>query len=283
MDRVIELKIERDCLLRDFLRNRFSGRRIHFLREKGHILLNGQPASVTAHAKAGDAVRLVFSEQLTFDYPPQDMGLREIYSDEDVLVVYKPSGVASMPVAPHFSANLLNGIKFLYPQGVFRVVTRLDRNTSGLVLLAKNALSHSILHENIRLIKKTYTAVCVGELIAPVTVDAPIISDGGAKRRVGEGGKPSKTHVIASKPHPSGSLVTVVTETGRTHQIRVHLAFIGHPLCGDLLYGSPSLGSNGAGGHLLCCSGVEFIHPITGKNMKFSIDGEADLASREGF
>ena len=274
MDRVLEYKIEKDCILRDLLRRKYSGRRIHFLREKGCLLLNGQNVNVSAMAKKGDVLTMTFKETETFDYLPIDMGLKIIYEDEDVLVVFKPSGVASMPVAPHFSANLFNGLKFLFPDGVFRVVTRLDKDTSGIVLIAKNALSHSILHSEIRSIEKTYTAIVEGVVKAPITISAPICSTDGAKRMVGEGGKPSITHIIdARQIDCAHSFVTIKTETGRTHQIRVHLAYIGYPLVGDSLYG------NGGNGHILCCSGIVFTHPISRKKMSFEVDGTANLGT----
>ena len=280
MNRIITLTIEKDCLLKNFLRSRYSGRRIHFLREKGHILLNGEAVNVTAQAKKGDTLQLVFTETCSFDYIPEDLKIKPVYEDEDVLVVYKPAGVPSMPAAPHYTGNLYNGLKFLYPEGVFRIVTRLDKDTSGLVLLAKNALSHSILHEEIRCVKKTYAAICEGTVPAPLVIDAPIASDGGVKRFVSETGKPSKTRIIASKPISLGSFVTVITDTGRTHQIRVHLAHIGHPIAGDALYGSKS---PVAGGQLLTCCEICFTHPVTRKKLGFSIDGEANLLERAGF
>ena len=277
MDRKITLEIGKDCLIIDFLRNRFSGRRIHFLREKGCVLLNGAPVTVRDRARAGDRLELLFKENGSFDYIPQDLGVKIVYEDEDVLVAYKPEGVPSMPAAPHFTGNLFNGLKYLRPNDVFRVVTRLDKDTSGLVLLAKNALSHSILHEEMRSVVKTYAAVCDGNVTAPVLIDAPIGSNDGAERFVSENGKPAKTHIIASKPFPFGSLVKIVTETGRTHQIRVHLAYIGHPIAGDGLYGN---GKAFAGGHLLTCCGIAFTHPVSREKREISLDGEADLLRR---
>lgn len=274
-ERTIEHKIEGECLIRDYLRRRYSGRRIHFLREKGCLLLNGTPVTVADRAMKGDLLTLIFKETESFDYQPIDLGVRTIYTDEDILVVYKPAGVASMPVAPHFSANLLNGVKFLYSEGVFRVVTRLDKNTSGLVLLTKNALSHSILHEEVRSIKKTYTALVEGNLSAPITIDAPICSDGGAKRFVAEGGKPAKTRIIASNPIGDNSLLTIQIDTGRTHQIRVHTAHVGHPIVGDGLYGAKD-----NLGQMLACTGLEFVHPITRAKMEFFIDKTEEIRRR---
>ena len=197
-----------------------------------------------------------------------------------ILIIYAFSHAVStalrpsMPAAPHFDGNLFNGLKFLYPDGVFRVVTRLDKDTSGLVLVAKNALAHSVLFEEVRFIEKTYTALVEGEL-SPIVIDAPIVSDGSAARRVGEGGKPAITRIIDAKPRGDASLLTIVTETGRTHQIRVHLSHVGHPLVGDVLYGARQ-----GGGQLLCCTGIGFIHPVTRQKMEFFIDGEAEIDQR---
>ena len=266
MDRIIEYVLERDCGIRDFLRARYSGRRLHFLREEGCVLLNGEPAKISDRARAGDRLTLIFKETASFDYAPEDLGIVPVYEDEDVLVVIKPKGVPSMPAAPHFTGNLFCGLKFLYPDGVFRVVTRLDKDTSGLVLLAKNAAAHSFFYKNMREIEKTYIAVAEGELTAPLEIDAPIAADSGPKRYVAESGKPAKTHIIAAKPHSEGTLVTVKISTGRTHQIRVHLAHIGHPIVGDPLYGG------GGEGQLLCCAGLSFAHPVTGEILDFTCD-----------
>lgn len=271
MDRILELAVEKDCLIRDLLRARFSGRRIHFLREKGHLLKNGQPVTVAERAERGDKLTLIFKETGSFDHPPQNLGIQVIYEDEDILVCYKPRGIPSMPAAPHFDNNLYNGIKFLRPEGVFRVVTRLDKDTSGIVLMAKNALAHSLLHENMADISKTYAALVRGDVSAPLTIDAPILSDGGRKRRVSPEGKPAITRIIGAKRMGENTCLTVRPETGRTHQIRVHLAYIGHPIVGDPLYGE------GGDGQLLCCCGLEFAHPVTGEKLGFYIDGEADL------
>lgn len=266
MDRIIEHVLSGDCKIRDFLKTRYSGRRIRFLRQEGCLLKNGEPATVADRARAGDRLTLIFKETASFDYAPEDLGIVPVYEDKDVLVVFKPRGVPSMPAAPHFTGNLYCGLKFLYPDGVFRVVTRLDKDTSGLVLLAKNAAAHSFFYKNIREIEKTYIAVASGELTAPLTIDAPIATDSSPKRYVAESGKSAKTHIIAAKPHLRGTLVTVRIDTGRTHQIRVHLAHIGHPLVGDSLYG------DGGEGQLLCCVGLSFPHPVTGKKLSFSCD-----------
>ncbi len=295
------MTVEKDCLVRELLRNRFSGRRIHFLREKGRILLNGEPVTVLARAKKGDALTLLFKETLSFDYPPQDMGVIPVYSDEDVTVVYKPAGVPSMPAAPHFDGNLFNNLKLLYPDGVFRVVTRLDKDTSGLVLLANNALSHSILHDEMNTIEKTYTALVEGKLTLTGEINAPIAASQTAKREVGEGGKPSLSRIIGVEPLGGATLVTLRPVTGRTHQLRVHLAHVGHPIVGDLLYGGRSAaeilksfpdlfgqmdeGAQAAPvrlreGQLLCCNGLTFIHPLKRQKMAIFTDGKGEISGQ---
>ena len=211
--------IERDCLLRDFLRNRFSGRRIHFLRQGGCMYADGEEVTVNARLKAGQELVLVFTENEEFDYAPKDLGVKIIYEDDDVAVAYKPSGVASMPVAPYYDENLLNGLAFLRSGITFRVVTRLDKFTSGLVLLAKNALAHSVLNENHGKTEKFYTAVAEGNVPAPLEIIAPIKSGEGKKRFAGEGGKPAKTLVTAAEQCAflnGCSLLKIKTFTGRT-------------------------------------------------------------------
>lgn len=299
MQRIIKYDIKSEILVRDFLKSHFSYRLIHRLSEGGKIFLNDNEVTVRARAKRGDTLKLVFEEKLTFNYPPQDLGIKMLYSDEDVAVVYKPAGVPSMPVAPHFDKNLFNGLAFVCPNVVFRVVTRLDKDTSGLVLLAKNAVAHSILHENMRNINKQYTALAVGKVVAPMKIDAPIFSSGEQKRTVDDRGKRAITEIISFKVLGENSLLTLELKTGRTHQIRVHLSYIGHPLVGDTLYGSDAVceknggqssGQHGGqssgqhgeqhGGQMLVCSRLQFRHPITQKEICVCINGEADILQR---
>lgn len=275
MDRVLRLTVENDCTVRDFLRARFSGRRIHFLREKGNILLSGRPVTAADRARKGETLELVFKETQTFDYAPEELGVGIIYEDEDVLVAFKPQGIPSMPAAPHFTGTLYNALAYLRPGEVFRIATRLDKDTSGLVLLLKNALSHSILFEEGA--QKTYSALARGRLTAPLVIDAPVYSDGGRKRYVDERGKPAKTRIIAAEPAGENTFLTIATDTGRTHQIRVHLAHIGHPLVGDELYGG------GEGGQKLCCTSLAFVHPLGREKMTFSLCISPDFDLAEGY
>lgn len=275
MQRVINHVVLGECLIRDFLKTKYSYRQIHLLSEGGKIFLNGEEVTVRKKAVKGDRLTLIFEEKLQFNYPPQDMGLKQIYSDQDLLIVYKPEGVPSMPVAPHYDKNLFNGLAFLCPNVVFRVVTRLDKDTSGLVLLAKNSVSHSTLYDRVREIKKQYVALVEGTLEYPKIINAPILSTGEQKRVVSESGKPAVTEIVSAKPFENYSLVTLNLETGRTHQIRVHMSHIGNPLVGDSLYGAKS-----SGGQLLVCSKLEFNHPISGEKITVEINGEQEILQR---
>ena len=197
--------------------------------------------------------------------------LEVIYEDDDLLIINKPSGVSVHPTRNHPNGTLCNAVAaYLKNEGnenfVARAVGRLDKVTSGVMVFAKNAFVASRLNGNL---DKTYYAIAQGELTGHGTVNAPIYRPDLNKtiRAVGEGGDEAITHWEAVAANNNKTLLKITTETGRTHQIRVHMAYIGHTLAGDEMYGAAATESLKRAA--LHCGRVKIVHPITNKEMAF--------------
>lgn len=234
-------------LLRDVLRGTLgiSQRLLHALKFQGKISLNEAQVNVRARVKAGDRIALflpeVEDEQRVI---PQDLPLSFVYEDEDLLVLNKPVGMIVHPVPPEPCGTLANAIAWHWQQqgrnAPVRVVTRLDRDTSGLVLVAKNALAQHFYSNTAQAITKYYLALIEGRPeTAGGVIDAPIGVDpeNPVTRRIDASGKPAQTAWSLLEAHATYSLIQAELLTGRTHQVRVHFAHLGHPLLGDEQYG----------------------------------------------
>lgn len=242
------------------------------------ITANGAHIRTIDPLAGGDVVVLAIPEDANPTLPcalPIDV----VYEDEHIAVLNKPCGMPVHPAREHVTDTLANAFSAHLiargePNGVFRVINRLDRDTSGLVLTAKNSHAASLLHGHT---DKIYYAVCQGTLHGSGTIDALIrLKEGhGIQREVGEGGVRAITHWTAlrnmTRTAPDGSLhaltlLEIHLETGRTHQIRVHFSSLGMPLAGDDMYGgSWALIHRQA----LHCGQLDFVHPITGEPMTF--------------
>ena len=214
---------------------------------------------------------------------PVELPLEVLYEDEAVLLLNKPPYIAVHPSAGRTEPTVANAVVAHYQKSgtpaAFRPLNRLDRNTSGLLLAAKNAHAAHVLSDaraDGRL-RKAYYAVALGRLEGGGTIDQPIrIREGSCiAREVGEGGKPSVTLWQALASDGDITLLRVVIDTGRTHQIRVHMAWFGHPLAGDTLYGN-----DGARlpRHALHCAETVFPHPESGAQMQFICPLPEDIA-----
>lgn len=216
--------------------------------------------------RAGDTVCLTLPED-TVRVEPMAMPLCVVYEDRRVLVINKPPYLAVHPSAGKTDPTLANAVAAYYEAAgqplSFRPLARLDRNTSGLLLAAKDAPATFALRDKIH---KTYYALALGELQGSGTIDAPIRIKEGCTitREVGEGGKPSVTHWEALGSDGTITLLRLRLETGRTHQIRVHLSSIGHPLAGDTMYGTDE---QTLPRHALHCGTLAFEHPDTGETV----------------
>ncbi len=265
--------------LKELLKNYFliSDRLLVKLKHGQKIFVNGEKASVRRVLKEGDFVEinLDFLEKNS-NIVPTKMELDILFEDEAMLIINKPAGVPVHPSMDHFEDSLSNGVRFYFHEidlkRKIRPVNRLDKDTSGIVIFAKNEYVQECLVKQMKTntFVKEYIAVCSGSFDCKAgTIDAPIARKEGSiiERCVSEAGDKAVTHYEVLKIANNYSVVKCILETGRTHQIRVHLAHIGHPLLGDTLYGtsSPLIPRQA-----LHAYKVKFIHPISRKPIELT-------------
>ncbi len=215
----------------------------------GDVLVNGDTRRPSYRVSAGDVieVRAPVPEEPE-EVTPADILIPIAYEDDDVIVFDKPAGLVVHPAPGHKDSTLVNAFKWLRPESVQPgterpgIVHRLDKDTSGLIVVAKNERSrlHLLRQWARRRVLKEYTALVVGSFPEDsATVDAPIDRDPNNRKRMAvvEGGRPARSHFQVVERLPGFTLLDVEIETGRTHQIRVHCAFTGHPVAGDRIYG----------------------------------------------
>ncbi len=274
--RTINFNIDRDGIrIRDYLRAfGFSSSLIKSLKQsETGILKNGEPARTIDLINNGDILTVNIENSGKMPVPVK-MDVDIVYEDEDFVVFNKPPNLPVHESHTHIGDTLSNFAAYhLKDVGAFRAVYRLDNGTSGLVLVAKNKLVAAKLA---RKINKDYYAVVSGIMSGDGTVDLPIARCGDSiiKRKVDENGERAVTHYEVIKTMENTTLLKLNLETGRTHQIRVHMAHIGHPLIGDTLYGDFSaLISHQA----LHCKDIYFTHPVTNEEMHISCDFPDDI------
>ena len=290
MERIFEYQItaaEEGRKIGDFLREKGYSR--HLLRQlketEDGLLRNAQPTFTTVALKAGDRIRVRLLEKAEGSEAimPAPLPFEIVYEDEDLLVVNKP---ADMPIHPSFQNHgntLADALTWHYQQHgedlVYRCINRLDRDTTGLLIVAKHLLSASILSDMVgkREIHREYLAIVKGIPPENGTISAPIGRKKGSAilREVNfETGEPAVTHFARLEIRNGLSLVSLKLETGRTHQIRVHMGYIGCPLIGDYLYypECSRISRQALHSHRL-----SFLHPITGKALSFTAPLPEDM------
>lgn len=260
------------CAL-DFLKGKGCSRRtITALKAAGGITRGGEILRTVDRVFAGDRVRVVIEEAGGLA-PNPDIDAPVVYEDEDAVVFDKPPFLAVHPSIRHYCDTLGNLFAARYGDIPFRPVNRLDRNTSGLCLCAKNKFSGAALSGTA---EKVYFAVADGLITESGRIDAPIEreSDSIIKRCVRPDGKRAVTNYEPIRRANGRTLLRITLETGRTHQIRVHFAHIGFPLCGDEMYG----GDCGAiGRQALHCGEMSFVQPVTGERIALKAELPEDM------
>ena len=244
----------------------------------GNVLLNGRPARKNDRLRVGDSVELTIPEPREVDIAPKQMPLDIVYEDEDVAVINKPKGLVVHPAAGHQDDTLVNGLLYAMGDslsginGELRpgIVHRIDKDTSGLLAIAKNDLAHTVLASQLKdhSMARTYEAVVCGSFKEDRgTVDAPIGRHPTDRKKMCVTQRNSKnavTHWEVVERFRGYTHIRCRLETGRTHQIRVHMAYIGHPILGDTLYGhkKPELGQDS---QCLHAGALCFRHPRDGR------------------
>ncbi len=252
---------------------------IQKLIEEGQIQVNGENKKISYKVQKGDKITINIPEAKEVNLKPQDIPLEVIYEDKDIIVVNKPKGMVVHPANGNPDGTLVNAIMSICKDslsgigGELRpgIVHRLDKDTSGLLIVAKNDKAHIKMSEAIknREVKKIYIALVRGVVKEEeATINMPIgrSTKDRKKMAVTKKGKDAITHFKVLKRYPKYTLLEIKIDTGRTHQIRVHMAEIGHPVVGDMVY---SNGKNefGVEGQMLHAKSLDFNHPITGKAM----------------
>ncbi len=252
--------------------------------EEGRVLLNGRSVSKSTMAVAGDEVTVSLPPAQPDEAQPQNIPLDIVYEDSHLLVVNKPKGMVVHPAAGNPDGTLVNALLYHCGDslsgigGVLRpgIVHRIDKDTSGLLIVAKNDAAHRGLAEQIQVhsFERTYEAVACGHLKeGKGTVCAPIGRHPVKRKQmavVPQGGREATTHYTVLAEYPGFSHLRLRLETGRTHQIRVHMAHLGHPLAGDEVYGGKKM--KGLEGQCLHARTIGFVHPATGECMSFTSD-----------
>jgi 23S rRNA pseudouridine1911/1915/1917 synthase len=268
----------------------------------GHILVDGRPAAKSEAPRPGSEVEVRLPAAEPSHLTPEDLPLTIVHEDSDLAVIDKPAGMVVHPAAGHATGTLVHALLFHIPDlsgvgGVRRpgIVHRLDRDTSGLMVVAKHDRAHRALAEALkrREVRRRYLAASWGHLVEDsVSVDAPIGRSSSHRKRMAgvEGGRAARTHFTLLERWRAAELLRAELETGRTHQIRVHLRHIGHPVVGDSVYaagwergfGGPDHGwaaelSRRAGRQFLHAGELEFTHPRTGRRERFTSPLPEDL------
>ncbi|WP_086429114.1 RluA family pseudouridine synthase [Staphylococcus cornubiensis] len=243
--------------------------------KEGLIEVNGKAVKSNYKLKLGDRIEITEKEVVEADIQPEDLNLDIYYEDDDVAIVYKPKGMVVHPSPGHYTGTLVNGLMYQIKNlsginGEIRpgIVHRIDKDTSGLLMVAKNDVAHRSLVEQLmaKTVKRKYIALVHGHIPHEFgTIEAPIGRNKNDRQSMAvvDDGKEAVTHFNVIETFKNHTLVECELETGRTHQIRVHMKYIGYPLVGDPKYGPKK--TLDIGGQALHAGLIGFEHPKTGE------------------
>jgi len=250
--------------------------------ENGNVLVNSTEAKSNYRLRSGDAVQIISPSPIELEILPQNLPLDIVYEDNDLIVINKPKGMVVHPAAGHHSNTLVNALLFHCAgslsgiNGVMRpgIVHRIDKDTSGLLVAAKNNHAHNALAEQFaaHTVKREYLAIVHGGFKGDAgKIDAPIARHkiNRKKMTIAEDGKKAITNYEVIERMGRYTLIKCVLETGRTHQIRVHMANMGRPVLGDAVYGNEKQPHN-TNGQVLHARLLGFVHPASGHYMEFT-------------
>ena len=244
---------------------------------EGRVRVNGKPAAKIARLSGGETVTVDVPQLRETVLPPQDIPLDVVYEDDDVIVVNKPTGLVVHPAPGHPDGTLVNALLHHCGDSLSGIggekrpgiVHRIDRDTSGLIIAAKNDAAHLALSAQLKdhSLSRTYECLVTGNMKQDSgTVDAPIGRSSADRKKMAvvPTGRRAVTHWEVVARYPGVTHLRCRLETGRTHQIRVHMAYIGHPILGDTVYGAKKP-VPGLTGQCLHATGLRFVHPRTGE------------------
>ena len=261
---------------------KFSENFITNLRKKeGFIKINSNLANTNSKLKIGDILEINGNPNKKTVIQICELPIDIVFEDEYYLLVNKESGISCMPTRSHYSLNLAGAIcNYMNKKDdnfVLRMLNRLDKDTSGIIIIAKDSISQN----KIKVIEKEYHAVCHGTIDREIIINKnikTIVNNGinEIKRVISSDGLSAITHVTPLKYNTDFSLVKLILEHGRTHQIRIHLSSINHPLVGDEIYGAKSSLIDHTA---LICKKITFFHPFLQKELTFEIDYPQDISS----
>ncbi len=270
-----------DKYLSSKLDDSFSRAKIQKLIDEELILVNDKIIKSSYKVSNGDVI-LITDKEEDMSVKPEKMNIDIVYEDDDVMVINKKSGVVVHPAPGNYSGTLVNGLMYLskdlsHVNGEFRpgIVHRIDKDTSGLLIVAKNDKAHRILAEELKekKIKRKYIALVSGVINHDIgEIDAPIGRDPSDRKKMcvtSTNSKDAITHFRVLERYKNASLIECELETGRTHQIRVHMKYINHPVINDPVYGKSN---HGEFGQLLHAKEITFTHPTTKEIMTFSCE-----------
>lgn len=249
------------------------------------VMVNGKKVKSNYKLKSNDEVTILVPDPIKLDVEAEKIDMDIVYEDKDILVINKPKGMVVHPAVGNYTGTLVNGLmdycgdELSDINGVIRpgIVHRIDKDTSGLLVVAKNNIAHEKLTEMLKAhdIKRVYFAVVDG-IIREETgkIDAPIGRHPVDRKKMAvntKNGRQAVTYFKVLERFQDATLIEVRLETGRTHQIRVHMSYIGFPVMGDEVYGRRNKSIN-TEGQVLHAKNLEFVHPVSGENMRFEVD-----------